>query len=133
MKICPSCGNELSDNAVMCVKCGSKISGETLLGKSDFGSSFVKKLKIAIALIIVGEVFAFLCSVSFELFYPIYEASFSSVIDLYSDISNFDFDFNTFYIITRKIISIVCNACVFTGIILASIAVVKFENKLLKK
>ena len=54
MRICPSFGNELNDNAVVCVKCGTKLSEKSEIKSSEsLLLGFVKTLKIGLILFIV--------------------------------------------------------------------------------
>ena len=115
MKNCPSCGNELADNAVMCVKCGSKISGEALSGStvSDFG--FMNKVKIGIILIAACKVLSWLFGFIKGIFLPI-NADILTVISTVSTVMNYLF-----------------SAGIIAGIVLVLLAVIQFEKELLKK
>lgn len=115
MKNCPSCGNELADNAVMCVKCGNKISGEALSGStvSDFG--FMNKVKIGIILIAACKVLSWLSG-------AIYYLPISRNSDIFAIMQNVD-----------TVIYNLCDAGIIAGIILALLAVVQFEKESPKK
>lgn len=115
MKICPSCGNELADNAVMCVKCGSKTSGEALSGStvSDFG--FMNKVKIGIVLIAACKVLSWLLGFIQGIFLSI-DADILTVMSTVSTVMNYLF-----------------SAGIIAGIILVLSAVVQFEKELPKK
>lgn len=115
MKNCPSCGNELADNAVMCVKCGTKISGEALSGStvSDFG--FMNKVKIGIILIVACKVLLWLFANISSLLRPIISNSYD-LMNTVSTVMNYLF-----------------NAVIIAGIILVLLAVIQFEKELLKK
>lgn len=113
MKNCTSCGNELADNAVMCVKCGTKISGEALSGSTVSDFNFMNKVKIGLILIAIckGLQVLFSSSLYFDWIYA---------NDLYNSV---------YY----KISMALPRAGIIAGIILVLLTVIQIEKELPKK
>lgn len=123
MKNCPSCGNELADNAVMCVKCGNKINGVASSGStvSDFG--FMNKVKIGIILIVACKVLSWLFGIIKAWLFGFFEGVFLSI----------DADILTVTSTVSAVMNYLFNAGIIVGIILVLLAVIQFEKELLKK
>lgn len=61
MNFCPTCGNELNENAVVCVKCGTALSGNNVARPSE--TSLMKNtntLKLGIILLSVSSLVSIL-------------------------------------------------------------------------
>ena len=58
MKYCPSCGNEMDDNAVMCVKCGNVAAPAPVAAKKQ-PSKLWPMLIIGGVLLVLGMAFEF--------------------------------------------------------------------------
>ena len=61
MNFCPTCGNELNENAVVCVKCGTALSGNNVVRPSE--TSLMKNtntLKLGIILLSVSSLVSIL-------------------------------------------------------------------------
>ena len=111
MRICPSCGNELNDNAIVCVKCGTKLSEKSEIKSSEsLLLGFVKTLKIGLIFFIVY------CACS-----PVIPAFYRHI------------DFSDISIFVGSFVSIFFAAFESIGIILILIAVFQLSKYLSKK
>lgn len=54
MKYCPSCGNEMEDNAVMCVKCGNAVAAPAPVAAKKQPSKLLTMLIIGRTLLILA-------------------------------------------------------------------------------
>lgn len=59
MKYCPSCGNEMDDNAVMCVKCGNAVAAPAPVAAKKQPSKLWPMLVIGGVLLVLGMAFEF--------------------------------------------------------------------------
>lgn len=69
MKYCPSCGNEMDDNAVMCVKCGNAVAAPAPVAAKKQPSKLWPMLVIGGALLALGMAFEFFGVVGSRIFY----------------------------------------------------------------
>lgn len=57
MKYCPSCGNEMDDNAVICVKCGNAVAAPAPVAAKKQPSKLWPMLVIGGVLLVLGMAF----------------------------------------------------------------------------
>lgn len=56
-KICPACGEKISDGAIFCIKCGTKINGDEVVVEQQTGTkNFFEKNKKKIIISLTGVV-----------------------------------------------------------------------------
>lgn len=112
MKICPSCGNELNENAVVCVKCGTALPEKSEIKSSEsLLLKFIKNLKI--------ELIIFVISCTFNLII--------SAISRYMDYSN------SLAVGALGLISIIFSILEFAGIMLMLVSAFQFGKYLSTK
>lgn len=77
MKICPSCGNELNENAIVCVKCGTALPEKSEIKSSEaLLLNCIKALKSGLIILIASYVIDLIriqISFAWMLFYSIVE------------------------------------------------------------
>ena len=62
MKYCSNCGNEVNENAVVCVKCGCSLNAELANKKSKFKSSYILSY-ISVFLVVEAVAYMILAAV----------------------------------------------------------------------
>lgn len=91
---CPYCGKEVHDQAVLCVHCGKSLTQKPEVASvsnsaaSTLESAFeklAKKVKTALALLLIRGVFALISSIFYVI---VYIAEDSSLYDIYAVVTN---------------------------------------------
>lgn len=64
MRICPSCGNEVNDNAIVCVKCGIALPEKAEIKSAEvLFPNFIMTLKSGLIIYLTSNIFYLICDV----------------------------------------------------------------------